>query len=79
MGAPHGTDPSKRQVAIAASGLSRLDFYVDDRPQHSTDLEVDAAGYATLTPAIRIGARLLLIGFARDGKRPAAAWRATVA
>lgn len=80
MGAPDAANPGLRQISIKTRGLKRLDFFVDERPQASRDLDVNAAGEATLTPAIRVGARLRLTGYAdpTDGT-PVALYRGQVA
>ncbi|HEV2861015.1 MAG TPA: S8 family serine peptidase [Pyrinomonadaceae bacterium] len=77
--APSSADPSKLQVEIKTRGLKRLDFYLDDRPQASRTLTLDAAGEATLTPTIRSGAMLRLAGYADAGdKVPVALYRGRV-
>jgi hypothetical protein len=70
----------KRQVKIEARNVKRLDFFIDGRPQASRDLEVDAAGVATLKgAAVRVGARLRLVGYAEpDQQAPSALYQAVV-
>ena len=73
IGVPNAANPGQRQVTITTRGLKRLDFFVDDRPRDSHDLIVNAAGEATLTAYIRMGATLRLAGYAEptDGARVA--------
>lgn len=80
MGVTDAANPGLRQISIKTRGLKRLDFAVDDRPQASRDLVVDATDEATLTPSIRMGAALRLTGYANstDGA-PVALYRGQVA
>lgn len=70
----------KRQLRIDTRNIKRLDFFVDGRPQASRDLEVNAAGQATLNgAAVRVGARLRLVGYAEANHQvPAALYQATI-
>jgi hypothetical protein len=69
----------KRQLTIEARNVKRLDFFVDGRPQASRDLEVDAAGLATLKgAAVRVGARLRLVGYAEPEQQVPSALCQTV-
>ena len=80
IGGPDTANPGLRQISITTHGLKRLDFFVDDRPQASRDLDVNAAGEATLTPAIRMGATLRLTGYAEPtDSAPVALYRGQVA
>ncbi|MFP5265174.1 MAG: S8 family serine peptidase [Blastocatellia bacterium] len=76
MGAVDPAKPQNREITIKTRGLNRLDFYIDDRPQRSLDLIVDAAGEVILTPSIEIGSKLKLIGYSAAVKdRPVAQYR----
>ena len=44
MGGPDAANPGKRQITIRTRGLKRLDFFVDDRPQASRDLDGGRGG-----------------------------------
>lgn len=81
--------PTMRGIEIKTRGLKRLDFYMDDRPTTSIDLNVDASGAATLTPSIRSGVMLRLLGYVdpndeqaekngEDGRTPRAVYRGRV-
>jgi subtilisin family serine protease/C-terminal processing protease CtpA/Prc len=80
IGSPHVARPEMRQITIKTKGLKRLDFFVDDRPQTSRDLELNAAGESTLTPSVRTGAKLRLTGYVESADvAPAAIYRGEVA
>jgi C-terminal processing protease CtpA/Prc/subtilisin family serine protease len=69
-------DPSdvKRQLRIDTRNIRRLDFFVDNRPQGSKDLNLNNAGEASLSgAAVRQGARLRLMGYANAQDRAPAA------
>jgi hypothetical protein len=69
-----------RRVTIATRGRRRLDSFIDDRPQGSRHLEANPAGEATLTPSIRIGARLEPVGYANlDDRAAVACYRGQIA
>ncbi|WP_328524041.1 S8 family serine peptidase [Kribbella sp. NBC_00359] len=73
-------NPNMRQITIKTKGLKRLDFFIDDRPQATRDLDMNAAGEATLKPSIRTGAKLRLAGYAAaSDTAPAALYRGQVA
>ena len=79
MGAPNPAAHGQRKLDITTSGLTRLDFYVDDRPQGSLDLDVNAQGEAKLSPSAPTGAMLRLTGYINlMDKRPAALYRGRV-
>lgn len=79
IGASNPTAPDQRQITIKTSGLKRLDFYIDDRPQGTRNLMVDANGEATLTPSATIGSLLRLTGFAEPtDKTPAALYQGRI-
>ena len=79
MGAANPATPGQRRINITTLGLTRLDFYVDDRPQGSLDLTVNAAGEATLTPSAPAGTMLRLTGYAAaTDTRPAAFYKGQV-
>lgn len=71
-------DPAKRQIAITTRGLSRLDFYVNGRPQASVDLNPDQAGNAVLKPLVDRGAELKLEGYQSKRTSPAALYRGRI-
>jgi hypothetical protein len=79
MGGMNPAKPGQRQINITTLGLTRLDFYLDDRPQGSLNLTVNAAGQATLTPSAQIGAMLRLTGYvAPTDTRPVALYKGRV-
>jgi subtilisin family serine protease len=63
VGAPDPKNAGFRVVTITTGGLSRLDFYVEDRPEGSVDLNIDADGKSTLTLPMKNGASIRLAGF----------------
>ncbi|MBY5523584.1 S8 family serine peptidase [Rhizobium leguminosarum] len=73
VGAGDPGKPGFRLVTINTVGLSRLDFYVEDRPEGSIDLNPDADGASLLTLPMKIGANIHLAGFIRAGDPVAAA------
>jgi subtilisin family serine protease/C-terminal processing protease CtpA/Prc len=79
IGASNPAAPDQRQITIKTSGLKRLDSYLDDRPQGTRNLIVDAKGEATLTASATIGALLRLTGFAEPtDKTPAALYQGRI-
>ena len=69
----------RRELRVETRGLARLDFFVDERPSASEDLQPDGTGRAVLTPRVPPGALLRLVGFAQAGDtRAAATWRGQV-
>lgn len=78
-GGPNPAEPGQRYITINTLNLKRMDFYVDDRPQGSRDLAVNAEGQTTQTHSIRMGASLRLTGYANStDKAPAALYRGEV-
>lgn len=67
------TNQDQRQITIKTSGLQRLDFYLDDRPQGTRNLTVDTKGEATFAASGTIGSLLRLTGFAEPTDKTAAA------
>lgn len=79
IGPPDAANPDMRQVTIRTRGLKRLDFYLDGRPKDSRDLVANAAGEATLTPSIRVGATLRLTGYGElADKNPVALYQGKI-
>lgn len=64
IGAADPAKPSFRLVTMTTVGLTRLDFYVDGRPEGNVALEPGASGEAQLTLSMRAGANIRLAGFA---------------
>lgn len=73
IGSADPAKPGFRLVTIKTVGLSRLDFYVEDRPEGSIDLNPDATGQFLLTLPMKIGANIHLAGFIRPSDPVAAA------
>jgi subtilisin family serine protease/C-terminal processing protease CtpA/Prc len=73
IGAPQAGNTGRRALTVMTRGLKRLDFFINDRPEGSVTLTPDAAGNATLTPAIDINARFRLVGYAQVSDRDPAA------
>jgi hypothetical protein len=71
--------PATREIHIETRGLARLDFYIDERPWASRDLEAGADHRATLQVPVKTGAALRLLGYVRPADAQAAAsWRGRV-
>lgn len=71
--------PTTRNLHIETRGLARLDFYIDERPWASPDLEAGADHRATLQVPVKTGAALRLLGYVRPADAQAAAsWRGRV-
>jgi hypothetical protein len=59
-------DPAKPGfplVTISTVGLTRLDFYVENKPEGNVSLNPDPAGKATLTVPMKAGSHINLAGF----------------
>jgi subtilisin family serine protease len=79
MGEESAVTTGHRSVTIKTIGLKRLDFYLDGRPEVSVDIYLNGTDNAILTPSMRSGARLKLVGFVEsDSGSPAAAYRGLV-
>ncbi|UVC19352.1 S8 family serine peptidase [Mesorhizobium onobrychidis] len=63
IGPADPAQPGFRLVTINTVGLTRLDFYVEDRPEGNVNLNPDAAGKATLTLPMKAGSNIHLAGF----------------
>lgn len=71
---------SKRQVSIATAGIDWLDIYLDGRPRGSVDIAIGRNGQAkSLRKSFNVGAKLRLIGFAKDQAAPVAVRRVEIA
>ncbi|ESZ51685.1 S8 family serine peptidase [Mesorhizobium sp. M0659] len=63
IGASDPAKPGFRLVSINTVGLTRLDFYVEGKPEGNVSLNPDTAGKATLTLPMKAGSNINLAGF----------------
>ena len=80
VGEADEADPEKLRLEIRTIGLRRLDVYLNGRPQDSMNLELNAAGEATVPASAPEGDLLVLTGFAEPtDEKPSALYRGLVA
>lgn len=71
----NSTHPGKRQLTIKTRGLTRLDFYLNGRPEKCLDLVHEEN---TLTPYVQAGATLRLLGYNTVSSTPVALYQAKI-